>query len=137
GILTELVTDRNARHTLVIGVGVNLRLDRAVRGAIDQPAVALEQLLAPAVRQSREHWIGRLAGAIFAAADSFDQLGFDFFRERFHVLLESRGEIVCVNGAGVAPISGRVIEVDRHGRLILEADGRRHVVSVGDVSVRR
>jgi BirA family biotin operon repressor/biotin-[acetyl-CoA-carboxylase] ligase len=137
GILTELVTDRNARHTLVIGVGVNLRLDRAVRGAIDQPAVALEQLLAPAVRQSREHWIGRLAGAIFAAADSFDQLGFDFFRERFNVLLESRGEIVCVNGAGVAPISGRVIEVDRHGRLILEADGRRHVVSVGDVSVRR
>jgi hypothetical protein len=30
-----------------------------------------------------------------------------------------------------------VIEVDRHGRLVIEAEGRHHSVSVGDVSVRR
>ncbi|HVE88318.1 MAG TPA: biotin--[acetyl-CoA-carboxylase] ligase [Burkholderiaceae bacterium] len=136
GILTELVSDRNARHTLVTGVGINLHLDDAVRRSIEQPAVALDQLLTPAALQSREQWIGRLGGAIFGAAERFGQLGFDHFRERFNLLLESRGEMVDVDGEGVAPISGRVIEVDRHGRLILETDGRRHAVSVGDVSVR-
>ncbi len=142
GILTELVTDRNARHTLVTGVGINLHLDEAVRHSIEQPAVALDRLLAQLLNQaagkSREQWIGRLGGAIFDAAERFVQEGFDPFCERFNSLLESRGEMVAVHdGTRAAPISGRVIEVDRQGRLILEAEGQRHAVSVGDVSVRR
>ena len=43
----------------------------------------------------------------------------------------------CTTRAGVPPISGRVIEVDRDGRLVIEAEGQRHAISVGDVSVRR
>lgn len=138
GILTELVTDRDARHTLVIGVGINWHLDDAVRRSIGQPAVALAQLLDQAAWQSREQWIGRLGGAIFAAAERYVLGGFDSFCPRFNLLLESRGEMVDVyDGTGAATISGRVIEVDRHGRLIIEAEGHRHAVSVGDVSVRR
>ncbi len=143
GILTELVTDRDDRHTLVIGVGINLHLDDAVRRSIGQPAVALDQLLAQlhdqAAWQSREQWIGRLGGAIFAAAERYVQEGFDPFCARFNLLLESRGEMVDVlhDRTGGAPISGRVIEVDQQGRLIIEAEGLRHAVSVGDVSVRR
>ncbi len=143
GILTELVTDRNAAHTLVIGVGMNLHLDDAARSAIGQPAIALDQLLGEAsakALQSREQWIGHLGGAIVAAAVRFMQDGFGPFHVRFNQLLESRGEMVDVSqGEAVAEpaISGRLIEVDRLGRLVIEAEGRRHSVSVGDVSVRR
>lgn len=138
GILTELVSDRKARHTLVIGAGINVHLDDAVRRSIGQPAVALDQLLDQAGWQPREQWIGRLGGALFCAAERFIEDGFDPFCARFNSLLEARGEMVDVyDGTGVAPVSGRVIEVDRHGRLIIEAEGHRHAVSVGDVSVRR
>ena len=139
GILTELVADRDARHTLVIGVGINWHLDDAMCRLIEQPAIALDQLLATSVSQPREHWIGCFGGAIFAAAAQFVRDGFDPFRARFNQLLESRGALVEVQGDGarVVPIRGRVIEVDQQGRLIIEAEGRRHAVSVGDVSVRQ
>jgi BirA family biotin operon repressor/biotin-[acetyl-CoA-carboxylase] ligase len=140
GILTELVTDRDALNTLVIGVGINLHLDDAARRAVEQPAIALDQLLDIATLQSHGQWIGRFGGAIIVAAARFVQDGFDPFRARFNRLLEWRGQVVDIlyDGAGAqAAISGRVIEVDRHGRLVIEAEGRRQSVSVGDVSVRR
>lgn len=139
GILTELVADRNAHHTLVIGVGINWHLDDAERGSIEQPAIALDQLLDASELLSREPWIGSCGGAIFIAAARFALDGFEPFRARFNELLESRGEMVEVQDGGTPamPIRGRVIEVDQQGRLIIEAEGHRHAVSVGDVSVRR
>ena len=138
GILTELVADRSARQTLVIGVGINLRIDDATQRAIGQPATALDRLPGAAVH-SREQWIGELGSAIYAAASQFVELGFEPFRARFNRLLESRGELVDVLNAapGVPPLSGHVIEVDHDGRLVIEAGGQRHAISVGDVSVRR
>ncbi|MGZ8993633.1 MAG: biotin--[acetyl-CoA-carboxylase] ligase, partial [Burkholderiaceae bacterium] len=101
GILTELVTDRNAAHTLVIGVGMNLHLDDAARSAIGQPAIALDQVLGESwgksAPQSREQWIGNLGGAIVAASARFMQDGFGPFHVRFNQLLESRGEMVDVS----------------------------------------
>jgi BirA family biotin operon repressor/biotin-[acetyl-CoA-carboxylase] ligase len=135
GILTELVPDRDALNTLVIGVGINLHLDDAARRAIEQPAIALDQLLSAVALQSRGQWIGRFAGAIARFIRRLRP-----FCARFNRLLEWRGQIVDIlyeKPLGQAAISGRVIEVDRHGRLVIEAEGRRHSVSVGDVSVRR
>ena len=139
GILTELATDRSAAHTLVIGIGMNLHLDAAARSAIGQPAIALDQVLGKSARESREQWIGELGGAIVEASSRFMQDGFGPFQARFNQLLESRGEVVDVSqGEGPEPaVSGRLIEVDRLGHLVIEAAGRRHSVSVGDVSVRQ
>ena len=138
GIRTELVADRSGSQTLVVGVGINLRLDRDVRTKIGQPAIALDEL-AHAAQRTREQWIGEFGGAIFSATAQFVKTGFDLFRARFNRLLESRGEYVDVmhDAPGTPPLSGRVIEVDHDGRLIIEAEGQRHAVSVGDVSVRR
>lgn len=139
GILSELVADRNARHTLVVGVGVNLRLDDAARQAIGQPAVALDQLLPPSVDRRREHWIGRFGGAMLNTVDQFVRDGFDPFHARFNQLLEGRGELVEVididRRTNAPPISGRLLEVDRSGCLIIEANGVRHSISSGDVSI--
>ena len=138
GILTELVSDRSGSQTLVVGVGINLLLDDDVRSKIKQPAIALDEL-GPAAQQTREQWIGELGSAIFSASVQFLNAGFDPFRARFNRLLESRGELVDVSHdvAGTPPLSGRVIEVDNDGRLVIEAEGQRHTISVGDVSVRR
>jgi BirA family biotin operon repressor/biotin-[acetyl-CoA-carboxylase] ligase len=138
GILTELVTDRSGSQTLVVGVGINLRLDEDVRSKIGQPAIALNEL-GHAAQRTREQWIGELGSAIFNASAQFLKAGFDPFRARFNRLLDSRGDVVDVlHDAAAAPaLSGRVIEVDNDGRLVIDAEGQRHAISVGDVSVRR
>ena len=138
GILTELVADRSGSQTLVVGVGINLRLDEDVRSKIGQPAIALEEL-GHAAQQTREQWIGQFGSAIFNASAQFLKAGFDPFRARFNRLLDSRGELVDVlhDAAAAPPLSGRVIEVDHDGHLVIEAEGQRHAISVGDVSVRR
>ena len=134
GILTELVVDRAARYTLVIGVGVNLRLDAAALRAIEQPAISLAQL-SVAVERSREAWIGRLGSALLTAATQFVRGGFDPFCARFNQLLEARGELVDVVD-GRLHTSGRVVGVDEHGRLVIDSDGVTRTISVGDVAVR-
>lgn len=136
GILSEWVVDRAGRCTLVIGVGVNLRLDAAARRAIEQPAIALDQLLAAAIACPREQWIGRFGGAIVGTAQQFMRDGFEPFCARFNRLLEARGEVVDVADGGGRFLSGRVLEVDRYGRLVIDSGDARHNISVGDVSVR-
>ncbi|MDQ3189468.1 MAG: biotin--[acetyl-CoA-carboxylase] ligase [Pseudomonadota bacterium] len=139
GILTELVSDRSARYTLIVGVGMNFRLDEKTRCAIGQPAMALDQILGTEGEQERERWIGRLGGAIIGAAMQFCRDGFEPFRDRFNRLLEARGEIVDVldiDRNDHPGLSGRVIEVDSFGRLVIESGGKRHCISAGDVSIR-
>ena len=138
GILTELVADRRGSQTLVVGVGINVRLDEDVRSKIGQPAIGLYEL-GQSARRTREQWIGELGSAIFNALAQFLKTGFDPFRARFNRLLDSRGEVVDVlqETAAAPPLSGRVIEVDNDGRLVIEAEGQRHAISVGEVSVRR
>ena len=138
GILAELVVDRSGRRTLVVGVGINLHLDDAARRAIGQPVTALDQLPGTTAR-SREQWIGQFGSAICGAVSQFVEAGFEPFRARFNRLLEWRGELVdlLATAPGVPSLSGQLIEVDHDGRLVIEAEGQRHAVSVGDVSVRR
>lgn len=137
GILSELVVDRDGQCTLVVGVGMNLRLDDAARRAIEQPAIALDQLLAASIERGRELWIGRFGGAIIAAAAQFARDGFDPFCARFNRLLEARGDAVDVVDGNQTVISGRVIEVDRCGRLVIESGNVIHRISVGDVLLRQ
>lgn len=132
GILTELVTDRDARNTLVIGVGMNLHLDDAARCMIEQPAIALDELLEPV---PREEWIGRFGGATIAATAQFVHDGFDPFCARFNRRLEARGAMVDVVDGDQRVISGRVVEVDRFGRLVIDSGGVSRSISVGDVTV--
>ena len=140
GLLTELVADRQMRHTLIVGVGVNWRLDAEARRAIGQPAVALADVLPTAVDRRREWWIGILGGAILMAVDRFIRYGFDSFQSRFNELLEARGQMVDVidrqRQAQQPVLSGRAVEVDQSGSLIVEAQGVLHAISSGEVTMQ-
>jgi BirA family biotin operon repressor/biotin-[acetyl-CoA-carboxylase] ligase len=139
GTLSELVADRDMRHTLIVGVGVNWHLDSDARRAIAQPIAALDEVLSLRNDQ-RERWIGRLGSAVLGAVGRFMHDGFAPFHARFNQLLAARGEMVDVLDADHSAqrmiLSGRVLEVDRSGCLIIDADGVHHTISSGDVSVR-
>jgi BirA family biotin operon repressor/biotin-[acetyl-CoA-carboxylase] ligase len=134
GILSELAVDASGRYTLIVGVGLNLRVDRATL-AIAQPVAALDELLPPN-QLDRCTWIGRIAAAILGAAQQFQSEGFAPFRPRFNGLLEARGQTVEIIEGDRSVASGRLVEVDDDGRLMLETGGILLGINVGDVSMR-
>jgi BirA family biotin operon repressor/biotin-[acetyl-CoA-carboxylase] ligase len=137
GILCELAVDPGGRATLVIGVGLNGWLDADARAAIGQPAAALTDVVAPALLAAeREAWIAQMAAALRAAAGNCLSDGFAPVRDRYNALLQSRGDLVDVVDQGEVLASGRVLEVDTHGRLLLATDTGTRAISVGDVSLR-
>jgi BirA family biotin operon repressor/biotin-[acetyl-CoA-carboxylase] ligase len=138
GILSELAVDPEARYTLVVGVGLNLHLEPSARSAIDQPTAALDELLpASVVAAEREAWIGRFAAVILQTLDLFSREGFAAFRPRFNALMEGRGREVDVLDNGRVVLSGRLLEVDAYGRLLIDAGASApRAVSVGDIAFR-
>lgn len=135
GVLCELAVDDRARRTLVIGVGINLHVDAAMRDSIGQPAAALEQALPDAFAR-REELIGRIAVAIDSAVRSFEAEGFVPLQPRFMALFAHRDATVDLFELGVRVASGRALGVDGEGRLLLEtADGLR-VCSGGELTLR-
>ena len=138
GILSELAADPKARFTLVVGIGINLHLEPSTRHMIDQPAVGLDELLPPSVvAVEREAWIGRLAAATLQTLDVFRRQGFAAFRPRFNALMEGRGRSVDIMDNGAVVASGRLSDVDGHGRLLIDVGGGPpRMVSIGDVVFR-
>lgn len=138
GILSELAVDDAGAFTLVVGVGINLHLTRSAREVIDQPAVALDELLEPGlVAAEREAWIGRFGAAILQTLAAFSREGFAVFRPRFNALMEGRGQLADVLEGGRSVMSGRILEVDAYGRLLIEVgSGAPRAVTVGDIAFR-
>ncbi len=138
GILSELAVDSEAGYTLIVGIGVNLHLESSARAAIGQPAIGLDEVLpAAVVAAEREAWIGRLSAALIATLDRFSREGFAAFRPRFNALMEGRGCEVDVVENGRLALSGKMLEVDGYGRLLIDVgSGAPRAITVGDVTFR-
>jgi BirA family biotin operon repressor/biotin-[acetyl-CoA-carboxylase] ligase len=138
GILCELAVDADGRATLIIGIGVNGWLTDDDRAAISQSAAALtEAVPASLLAAEREAWIAQMACALLTTVRRYPSDGFVPLRERYNALLQARGEIVDIVDNGQVVASGRVVEVDSIGRLVLDTGGGTRAISVGDVSLRR
>ncbi|HQR72382.1 MAG TPA: biotin--[acetyl-CoA-carboxylase] ligase [Burkholderiaceae bacterium] len=137
GVLCELAVEPDGLGTLVIGVGVNGWLTDDDRARIGQPAAALSEAVSPSLLAGqREAWIAALTAAVLRAVRRFAAEGFLPWRARFNELLDPRGELVDIIEDGQVLVSGRVVEVDDRGRLMLATPAGLRAISVGDVSLR-
>jgi BirA family biotin operon repressor/biotin-[acetyl-CoA-carboxylase] ligase len=138
GILCELGIDAGGRATLIVGVGVNGWLTDDDRAGIGQPAVALAEVVASSLLAAeREAWIAQMAVALLAMVPGYVERGFVPVRERYNALLHARGDVVDIIDDGRVMASGRIVEVDTIGRLVLATDSGARAITVGDVSLRR
>jgi BirA family biotin operon repressor/biotin-[acetyl-CoA-carboxylase] ligase len=135
GVLCELGTDAQGRRTLVVGVGVNVHLEPAVRDSIGQPAASLGETAAAAL--SREALIARLAVAIAEALRLFDARGFVPLQPRFMALFAHRDATVELLEMGVRAAAGRALGVDGEGRLLIDTGNGLRACGSGEVSLRR
>ena len=145
GLLTELTEDRDGARTLVVGVGMNLVVDAALRASIDQPVAELAECLGAQALAHKEAWLARCTLALLQATGEFAEHGFAPARDEFNrrcayldqaVLLTGTPPAGGAGAAAPAPLRGILRGVDEQGRLLLESDGRVLAMMSGDVSLR-
>lgn len=137
GLLAELAVDPAGRRTLVIGLGMNLWTDPALRAALDAPAAALEGCLPRArLAAQRPQWLGELAAALIEAGREHERAGLAPFLADYVRLDALAGRVVGAHRAGEARITGTAAGIDALGRLRIDTPLGPVLLAGGEISVR-
>ncbi len=137
GILCELAQDGAGRRTLVIGIGVNLWADAAMRASAAQPIATLDERIDPArLAATREERIARLAGALHEIVRAYERDGFVPLQPRYMRWFAHADTEVDVLEQGSVAAHGRALGVDGEGRLLLQTSTGLRVFSSGESSLR-
>ncbi len=137
GILCELAQDGAGQRTLVIGVGVNLWADAAMRASAAQPLATLAERieLAP-LAAGREARIARLARALLGVAREHERDGFVPLQPRYMRWFAHADAEVDIVDHGTRVVRGRALGVDGEGRLLLQTDAGLRTFASGELSLR-
>jgi BirA family transcriptional regulator, biotin operon repressor / biotin---[acetyl-CoA-carboxylase] ligase len=136
GILIEQRGEAGGACRVVIGIGLNVAMTPAQAGDLGQPWISLQAALAAAGREPppRNALAAALLDELAAALLEFDAAGFVPFLHDWNALDLIANRPVRLDGA--EPLQGIARGVDPQGALIVEAQGRRHHVHSGEVSLR-
>jgi BirA family biotin operon repressor/biotin-[acetyl-CoA-carboxylase] ligase len=139
GILMEMGAEATRVAHLVLGIGVNLNVDRA---ALPEEFRALATSLSThrGARVDRVAFAARLYDTLERVLDDHAGGGFDAVRARFETRFRMRGKCVRVlDAGGAAPaIDGVAAGIDADGALLVDGDdGHRHRVVAGDVTIAK
>jgi BirA family biotin operon repressor/biotin-[acetyl-CoA-carboxylase] ligase len=138
GILVELNGDALGPSTVVVGVGLNVRLPAEIRRNIEQPVSDLTTVAgrgAPAI--DRNHLLARLAATLAATLDRYSHAGFPAFAAEWQHRHAYHGKPVKLLLPDGASVKGTVAGVDSTGALVLADGPRRARFLSGEISLRR
>jgi len=134
GLLLEVVGESQGPSHVVVGVGLNMRLDPVLATAIDQPWTDLSTVLG-ADGYRRNAVVSSLIAELCAALECYGVQGLAAFRTDWQRLDAYLGEPVQLV-AGDRRIAGVHAGIDATGALLLEVDGRLQSFHAGEVSLR-
>ena len=131
GILLELVGDPGDICHVVLGIGINVNMQKAVE--VDQQWTSMQ--LETGTSIDRNHLVARLGGQLQVYLDRHKATGFAGLQEEWeqHHLWQARPVSLI---AGTNRIEGVVLGVDRQGALRLNVDGVEKIYSGGELSLR-
>ena len=134
GILIELDGQYGGRTTVVIGIGVNIDMPRAIAPPIEQPWTDLSEVLGQT--PSRNRLAGRLLHELLHSIPRLGQQGLASTLEawRRHDLLHDRPIVIEQDGQRI-PATARGI--DAHGRLLVDTASGRQALHAGEVHIQR
>lgn len=135
GILMELGAEATRVDYLVLGIGVNLNVDRESFPDEFRP-LATSLASYSGRRIDRIDFTRRLYGELETTLDACARYGFDAVRGRFDARFKMRGRRVNVKQLGGRVLSGTALGIDADGALRLTLDsGDERVVIAGDVTI--
>jgi BirA family biotin operon repressor/biotin-[acetyl-CoA-carboxylase] ligase len=134
GVLIEMHGDALGPSTVVIGIGINVRLSNAVRQRIDQAVIDLETACGGAV--DRSALVGAILAELASTLDMFAAGGFAPLRkewERYNVHQGRRVNVTRPDGRSEA---GIVRGVANDGALVLMTDAGVSHLHSAEITVR-
>ena len=134
GILLEMHGDASGDCQVVIGVGVNVAMQVQHSSAIDQPWVALNDLLPQPV--SRNVLMATVLNELIPVLAQFSQEGFAAFKAQWEAEHLFQNQAIRLL-QGERETLGVCRGVDPHGALLVEREGSVEPFYAGEVSVRR
>lgn len=133
GVLIEVGGDLTGDCAVVVGVGLNVSMSRAVgTEAIDQPWT---DLLMQGHSVDRNQLAVALLSQLLPALVSYPQLGFGHYRQAWLQRAAFIGQEVELTMPG-RNLSGVMLGVDSGGSLVIEVGGQQHTFVGGEVSLR-
>ncbi|WP_338806335.1 bifunctional biotin--[acetyl-CoA-carboxylase] ligase/biotin operon repressor BirA [Pseudomonas chlororaphis] len=131
GILLELVGDPADVCHVVLGVGINVNMQKA--DEVDQQWTSMR--LESGKQIDRNQLVARLSMMLKAYLERHQAQGFSSIQEEWEQNHLWQGNAVSLI-AGVNKIDGVVMGIDQQGALRLEVDGVEKVYSGGELSLR-
>ena len=132
GILIE-TTDSENGLDVVIGIGINVHMDKSEGSEIDQSWGNLEEN--PSSKLDRNKIIVSIISEMYELFKGYPNSGFKTYRHLFeaHNLLKDK---VCKVNTDKETYEGRVLGVNEVGELLLEKNGEIQHLRYGEVSIR-
>lgn len=132
GILVETHGDVLGPTSVVIGIGLNIKLDSAIKAGIDQPVTDVASANAEIGRNAL---FGAVLQTLVDVLEAFSQRGFVGLRDRWRALHAWQGRTVNVTAAS-EHYSAKVIDIAEDGALIVERGGATSRLTSADISVK-
>jgi len=133
GVLIEAAGDPSGRCHAVIGLGLNLKAQPAMIKNIDQPWVALEEML-PSLPGRNESVIA-LLNHIIPMLESYEAIGFKNYKSKWESLNAHLNQRVNLH-TGVSQTAGVVRGLSDSGGLMVTTDRGLETFHGGEVSLR-
>lgn len=132
GVLLEMHGNPAGECDIVIGIGVNVSLNRDQIDSISQPATDIRRACGALL--SRNHIISAMINKLYYMLEDYRVGGFSLFREVWGRYDVYRGKAVEFDVAG-GRISGRFMGVSDQGRGVLETEVGPMIIRGGEVEL--
>lgn len=136
GILIEMSGDADGRCSVVVGVGLNLSLEKEHAISIDQPWTDLSSVIPEKVAMNRNLLTSRLIEEIITILREFSLYGFNKFKDQWQQFDSYFGKKVVVHLGG-SKIEGVSQGIDERGAILLLTPEGVKTFSGGEISLRR
>jgi BirA family biotin operon repressor/biotin-[acetyl-CoA-carboxylase] ligase len=133
GILIEVVGDPSGLCHLVVGLGLNLKTEKSMVDVIDQPWVALDEILPAPL--SRNQVAACLLNQIVPLLNDYEVQGFAYCKREWESLNAHANQRVDLY-MGSVQTCGLMRGVNAVGALLLETDKGLEVFHGGEISLR-
>jgi BirA family biotin operon repressor/biotin-[acetyl-CoA-carboxylase] ligase len=138
GILVELNGDALGPSTVVVGIGLNVRMPPAAKRDIEQPVSDLTAVAGRgAMPIDRNRLLARVVAELAQAFTAYADTGFPPFAAEWQRRHAYQGKLVRLLLPDGASVKGTVAGVDSMGAIVLADGPRRARFLSGEISLRR
>jgi BirA family biotin operon repressor/biotin-[acetyl-CoA-carboxylase] ligase len=133
GILIESRGQHAGTMDMVIGIGLNVVLNKSIKDNVEQNIIGLQEITGHI--PSRNELAGKMISILFEVLSKYPVNGFNHYLSDWRNRDVVRGKQVILD-TGAALVEGTAVDVDESGSLIVDVNGVQEKYTSGELSLR-